>query len=91
MDHTLRQQTRAWVGGFVLNSVCVMAATAAVLWWDAGPAMARACGATGDADVYVTRGLMTWGVGGVLIFLIPALATHWARGRIIPKPKKHIK
>ena len=78
-EKVLRVRQRALVRGFMINSALASVTAAAIFFLDAGPAVARALGARGG-DAYVAHGRVAWGVGGFVIFLIPALATYWARG-----------
>lgn len=65
---------------FLVNSALVALVGVIMVAFDIGDAMAAFLGGpTAAAAPYMTNGLVAWGVGGVVIFLVPAVATYLAR------------
>ena len=80
-ENDLYTRQRVLVHAFWVNSALVAGAGLIMTIFDVGDAMAAFLGGptTAAATTYMTRGLTAWGIGGVVIFLVPALATYWAR------------
>ncbi|MDE6570663.1 MAG: hypothetical protein K2L95_00385 [Alphaproteobacteria bacterium] len=76
----LHRRQNILVHAFLVNSALVALVAVCMAAFDVGDAMAEFLGGPRvGASPYMTNGLVAWGVGGVVIFLIPALATYWAR------------
>ncbi len=79
-ENDLHARQRLLLHAFWANSALVATVGVIMITFDVGDAMASFLGGTGTAATpYMTHGLVAWGIGGVVIFLVPALATYWAR------------
>ncbi len=79
-ENDLHARQCVLVRAFLANCALIVLAGVIMITFDCGDAMAAFLGGPRTAAApYMTRGLLAWGIGGVVIFLVPALATYWAR------------
>lgn len=76
----LQRRQNLLVHAFLVNSALVALVAVSMVAFDVGDAMAEFLGGPRvGVSPYLRNGLVAWGVGGVVIFLVPALVTYWAR------------